>query len=387
MVTLSSADNALKSFYLEAITDSLDKKTSPFLAQIEKTSVNVTGKDVKKLVRNGINSGVGVGTETGDLPSAGEGDYITLTSTLKNMYGTIEISDKALRASANNEGAFVNILNDEMRSLVDSAKYHFSRMLFGDGSSFIANIDNSGDNYLKVSTTVGLTEGMRLHVLAAGGATIPAFDYVTVSKVDRETNKVYVKEGAVFTGLNLVGGEIYAGQKSDMELTGLGAIFSESVATLYGQDKNSAFMTPYRDSGASFYDMSIQKAMDKIEENSGSAINFMICSYDVRRKIMQVFKESNIELPTIELEGGVKALSYNGVPIVADRFCPAGTLYLLNTDDFKLHQLCDWQWLEAEDGKILKQVPGKPVYTATLVKYAELICERPCGQGIIENIL
>ena len=61
-------------------------------------------------------------------------------------------------------------------------------------------------------------------------------------------------------------------------------------------------------------------------------------------------------------------------------------MYLLNTDDFRLHQLCDWQWLEGEDGKILKQIPGKPVYTATLVKYAELMCERPYGQGVLRGI-
>jgi hypothetical protein len=88
----------------------------------------------------------------------------------------------------------------------------------------------------------------------------------------------------------------------------------------------------------------------------------------------------------MEVEGGFKAISFNGIPIVVDRACPAGTMYLLNTDDFKLCQLCDWQWLEAEDGKILKQVPGKAVYTATLVKYAELICERPYGQGRLRGI-
>jgi hypothetical protein len=58
-------------------------------------------------------------------------------------------------------------------------------------------------------------------------------------------------------------------------------------------------------------------------------------------------------------------------------------MYLLNTDFFKLHQLCDWQWLETEDGKILKQTPGKPVYTATLVKYAELVCDNPSAQGML----
>ena len=91
-------------------------------------------------------------------------------------------------------------------------------------------------------------------------------------------------------------------------------------------------------------------------------------------------------MPTVEIEGGFTALSFNGIPVVADRFCPYGTMYLLNTDDFKIHQLCDWQWMEGEDGKILRQIPGKPVYTATLVKYADVMCERPCGQGMLMGI-
>ena len=88
----------------------------------------------------------------------------------------------------------------------------------------------------------------------------------------------------------------------------------------------------------------------------------------------------------MDLKGGYKAISYNGIPIVSDRFCPEGTMYLLNTDDFTLHQLCDWKWLEGEDGKVLKQVPGTPTYSATLVKYADLVCTRPCGQAMLTGI-
>jgi hypothetical protein len=88
----------------------------------------------------------------------------------------------------------------------------------------------------------------------------------------------------------------------------------------------------------------------------------------------------------MDIEGGHKSISFNGIPIVADRFCPYGTMYLINTDDFKLCQLGDWQWMESEDGKILHQIPGKPVYTATLVKYAELLCTRPNGQARITGI-
>ena len=43
-------------------------------------------------------------------------------------------------------------------------------------------------------------------------------------------------------------------------------------------------------------------------------------------------------------------------------------------------------WKPNEDGKILKQVADKPVYKATLVKYAELICSRPCGQAVLRDI-
>jgi hypothetical protein len=102
--------------------------------------------------------------------------------------------------------------------------------------------------------------------------------------------------------------------------------------------------------------------------------------------LQKLFAENKRIIDVTELKGGYKAMSYNGIPIVADRFCPDGTLYMLNTQDFTLHQLCDWQWLEGDDGKVLKQIPGKPVYTATLVKYADLICARPCGQGMISGI-
>ena len=130
----------------------------------------------------------------------------------------------------------------------------------------------------------------------------------------------------------------------------------------------------------------IQKAIDYVEEVSGSRVNFIVCSWGVKRALAEYYATYKQMADTIEIKGGYKAMSFNGIPVVADRFCPAGTMYLINTDDFCLHQLCDWQWLEGEDGKVLKQVPGKPVYTATLVKYAELICNRPCGQAMLTGI-
>ena len=179
---------------------------------------------------------------------------------------------------------------------------------------------------------------------------------------------------------------VMAGSENN-ELTGLKAIF-DVQKPLYGLNRyDHSWLIPYiKENAGEITEMDIQIALDKIEEYSGSSVNFIVCSWGVRRALQKLFSESKRNIDVMELQGGYKAMSYNGIPIVADRFCDKGTMYLLNTNDFALHQLCDWQWLEGEDGTILKQVPGKPVYTATLVKYADLLCSKPCGQGVIRGI-
>ena len=109
----------------------------------------------------------------------------------------------------------------------------------------------------------------------------------------------------------------------------------------------------------------------------------------VRRAYQAYLEATKRNINPVELEGGFKAISYAGIPVVADKYCPNGTMYLLDTKLFDLHQLCDWRWLDGDNGEILKQISGKAAYGATLVKYANLICSLPCGQaklsGLTEN--
>ena len=48
-VTLTNADKALKSFYLDVAKEQLDQNTNPFLAEIKKTTEDVWGKEIRKL--------------------------------------------------------------------------------------------------------------------------------------------------------------------------------------------------------------------------------------------------------------------------------------------------------------------------------------------------
>lgn len=380
MITLNSADGALKSFYLDAVAESLNMKVNPFLAKVEKTSNYVAGKDVRKTVRVGMNGGIGAGTETGALPSARDPKFMQLTATLKNLYGTIEISDKALRSAQSDEGAFVNLLNDEMQALVKSASFNFGRMLFGDGTGRLGTVESVTATDVKVTNIQNFTVGMYVDVEDG-----PAeYQNIRVAAVDY-ANKTIRLDKSSAPSEDIVDLDFVAHGSAEHELTGLGAIFSN--APLYGVSRSEMGMTPYMAKAfGAFTEEKVQKVVDEIEANSGHNVDMILCSWGVRRAIKEYYRQNNIALKTVQLEGGYNAIEVMGIPVVVDRFCPEGTMYLLTSDCFKLCQLCDWQWLEAEDGKILKQVPGKPVYTATLVKYAELLCENPSAQARLTGV-
>ena len=383
-VTLTNADKALKSFYLDVVAEQLNYNTNPLLSAIKQTTDDVWGKEVRKLAIYGMNGGIGAGTEDGELPDAVGNNYEQFVVTLKNLYGTIEISDKAVRASENNSGAFVSLLNAEMEGLLKASSFNFGRMLFGDGSGTLAVVSKVEDGVITLDSVKNLMEGMVVDFRTADGEVISSASQKRIIAIDR-LNKTIAVSGSVS---NVEVGAIVTIQGSyNNEITGLKAIFNEE-GNLYGLNKaTNSWLKPYvKKNAGAISEQTIQMALDTIEENAGSTVNFIVCSWGVRRAIQNLFAKNKRFIDTLELAGGYKALSYNGIPIVADRFCPEGTMYLLNTNDFTLHQLCDWQWLEGEDGKVLKQVAGKPVYTATLVKYADLICARPNGQGMISGI-
>ncbi len=385
MVTTTSADKALKTLYLGAVTEQLNTEINPFLAKIKQSTADVWGKEIRRVARYGINGGIGAGSETGDLPTAAGNNYEQFVSTLKNLYGTIEISDKAMRASANDAGAFVNLLNDEMDGLLKASALNFGRMLFGDGSGRLGRALTANDgNNVKVNNKYFMT-GMLVEIYDEKGAPT-ALGKRRIVDWD-PVNCIVTLDGTLAAEAIKSGYAFYVQGSKDGEITGLSALFKDS-GTIYGLDRSQhKWLVPYMQSNVGeISETIIQRAIDYLEENAGSKVNFIVCSSGVKRAFMKHLATYKRNTDVMDLKGGFKALSFNGIPIVSDRFCPVGTMYLLNTDDFTLHQLCDWKWLESEDGKILKQNAGKPTYTATLVKYADLICSKPCGQAMLSGI-
>ncbi|MDE7306692.1 MAG: phage major capsid protein, partial [Clostridia bacterium] len=383
MITIQNADAALKDYYIDAVTAQLNESISPFFSAIAKSAENVSGKDVNVAVVRGYSGNVIAGEEDGNLPDPYKNRYVNITMPLKNLYGTIEISDKALRASRDSSGAFVNLLNAEMEGLISSARQNFQRMLFGDGTGKLCEISKRVSYYeYEVTEVKDYFVGMQVDVCKVLGDVASDGKGVFIEKIDKAASTVTFDREVTETVLK---GSIYVHGSKDNELCGLGAIFN--AENLYGHSKSSdPFFAPHKvDAGNTLTEDILSDTLDYMEEYFNSKINVILCSYKTRKKIAALVNANRRVVNSIDARTGYGAVTVNDVPVYADRFCPDDRILFLNADDFSLYQLCDWEWLEDEDGKILKQVPGKASYSATLVKYAELICRKPCGQAMLYN--
>lgn len=394
MVTLQTADNALKEVYLGVVAEQLNTSINPLLAKINQTTSDVWGKEIRKLAPYGINGGIGAGDEDGTLPSAAGNTYAQFVLELKNLYGKIEISDKAVRASQNSAGAFVNLLNAEMEGLIRASSFNFGRMLYGDGTGTLAKITANTTSTLTVSSTNNLVEGMVVDVVTGAGAVQQTGAGMRIKSINRQTKTVTVdKTNLVADAFKSDETEYYLCVQGSYgkELTGLGAIF-KTTGSLYGLSRTEySWLIPYikdikSDSETDISEVAMQTAIDTLEEVNGSKVDFIVCSAGVKRNYQNYLASYRSNVDIMDLAGGYKAISYNGIPVISDRFAAPNSMYLLNTKAFNLHQLCDWQWLEGEDGRVIKQTFNKPTYTATLVKYADIICDQPSGQAMITGI-
>ena len=93
MVTLQSAENALKNVYLGVVANQLNTAANPLLSMIKRSTNNIYGKEIRKAAPVGINGGISAGDEDGKLPDAHSTQYVQFVAELKNLYGKLEISD------------------------------------------------------------------------------------------------------------------------------------------------------------------------------------------------------------------------------------------------------------------------------------------------------
>jgi hypothetical protein len=390
MITVTTAENALKNIYLDSVISDINTKTNPFLTMIEQNTKVASGKDAKVSIRAG-SSAVGVGTESGDLPQSGNERQIDISVPLKNLYGTFQITDKALKAASLDANAFASLLGGEMQNLVAAAQNNLTTMLYGNGKKLLAVFDFANLNSDRTVVTLNsryignFTSGLAVSVYTAGGSKVStAAATVTVNA----TAKTLTFSAALSSNKS---DKYYIYPTSDdgTSMNGIDSVFESSPYGISTTDNPDMAPCKFIDTDATLHVLDEDAAMDfmdRYEEHcQGAAADIILTHPTVKKAIFESLRDTRANITTAELAGGFRGFTFNGIPLYSDVKCRGGTLYALNSKSFAMHQLCDWTWLSNEDGTILKQQSGKPVYSATLVKYADLVCDKPFLQGKCTN--
>ena len=105
---------------------------NPVLGTIKKT-YDLTGKKYTEAVPNQFAGGVGSGV----LPDASPASALNPELVAKRVYTTTEIEREAIKASANDEGAFVKALKWNVEKTVEAFNRNASRIMFNDGSGLL----------------------------------------------------------------------------------------------------------------------------------------------------------------------------------------------------------------------------------------------------------
>lgn len=385
--TLTTLANALEYKVLPIAQEQINVAADAFAASVLQTTVGVSGDTISVRLPYGLNGGVGAGTETGALPTAAGKKYAKFLGNTKNFYSTIELSDKAIRATRGAPDQLIDALKTEIESIIMSSKHIWTRQFWGDGTGSLAVLTANGtaSNIIACDTVNRLVDGMVVDVCNAGAA-VSGKTGRTITKVTRGASPTVTLSGATMTistddYLTIQG-------SAGLEMTGIESLFG-SASTYYGLTKSAyTFLNPTNTNINGAFDyLQFETALDEVGILSECVTDHIVTSMGVYKKVMDNLKANKLlqEDPML-LTGGYKAMSYKGIPITKNKYIASGVAYLLSSNDWKVHQLCDWSWLKGANDSILNQVAGTPKLGATLVKYADLLCYAPAGQAKLYGI-
>jgi hypothetical protein len=415
-LTLSTADAALKEFYLPAMREQLNQ-TNALLMQVEKNSVDIEGRRAVLSLHVSRNSSVGARAEGGDLPGTtlgiGNQGYAEERVPLKYNYGRIQLSGPVIRAMRSDRGSFVRAMESETRGVTNDLKRDVNRQLWNDGSGIIVGAATGGPSTSIIlagtSATVPSTRtrqrqlevgmlidiGTTADIDAISGASTPR----TIESVSFATlpGTIVVSGAAVSTVEDtdfIFRAEIVAaGAPAGVELTGVSKIVAASGALFNVDPASYPSWVSYVDSNSgtnrSVSENLFASVMHNVEIAGGQPGNQFWSSDGVHRAFANLLTAQKRFTNTVEVKGGFKGLDVTAgggsVPLLWERDAPANTAFLLNTEHLTQFEMSDWEYMD-DDGAVLSRRDNKDAYEATLYKYHELTTDKRNAHGKIADL-
>lgn len=341
---------------------------------------NFTGKQMFIPVPTSFTGGVGSGT----LPVANFSQVEDANLFAKRVYARIEIDRESMKASANDEGAFVRATKWQVQKGVESYMRNASRILFGDGTGQLGVIaaggvtDNGGGQYDVDVTGATYNEANweEQDYVNVGSGSTDLFEVTALVPATKVVSLQRITGSAVPAAADA----IFMQGSENNDPQGLKGVLDFSSGSLYGVT-HSRRWSSYADAagGAGLTTDRMNKVMLEVQRRSGKVPNMIMTSFTQFRKLLNLLEDQKqyiIEPRMAELKGkisfkGIEFMSTAGaIPVFPDRFCDEDRMYFVNDNFYSCEHRPGFGWF-SEDGTVLLRSANADSYEARYGGYYE----------------
>jgi hypothetical protein len=123
----------------------------------------------------------------------------------------------------------------------------------------------------------------------------------------------------------------------------------------------------------------LQDSINMTEDTYEVNINHIAAGNKAYNSYMKLLNARRAINDTIVLEGGFKALVFNGTPLCRTKYLEESTIDMYDTSLFTIDQIADWEWLDDDVHGILQRNARYATYEGSIAKYCDLMCGLPGG--------
>ena len=409
---LTTADAILKDLYVGPVVEQLNYK-SYMIDQIERQSeftVDHHGRRAIVPVHKARNRGRGSRGDGGVLPTAGKQSWEDAIIPITRHYQGIELTDAAIKATQSNSGAFVELLDAEVKGATKDMKKDVNRQVFGTGDGLLATFGTAvttATNTLTVDSIQYLSVGDPVDIVrktdgnaSAGGTGLE------VTALNASTKQVTLSTNITTGSITASQYGVYLSGSRGLEMEGLQSIVATS-RTLHSINSatagNEFWNAQVRNVGTQAADpatageTSFELISDEVGQTGQGETEVFITTRGIRRRLADTFQSTKrfTNKEAVQIHGGYSAIMVASgageVPVVIDDDAPKGSVFAIDKSALRWFQQWGPGFLESpQDGTVfhLKDAAGagqkEAIWQAWMGWYATLACVAPNRLGRLQ---
>ncbi len=390
--SLTTASNLFKTKYGK-LSDNVYNSANVLLGRVKKT-YEFVGDSVFIPVPQSFQGGVG----SGSLPTANVADYGKALITSKKVYSVVQIDREAIKASMNDEGAFVRATKEVVQKGVESWMRNMSRILFNDGTGALGTLNANATGTASapvavISAATWKEANLEENDYINFGSDSSVFEILSVIPASRTINLSRISGSLDLTsaGSGLVA---YMQNSKDNDPEGLKGVLDATSGSKYNIAIARRWQATQLDAaGAGITTDRLNELMLEVQRKSGKVPNLIITSFKQYRKILNLLEDQKqyiIEPRSADLKGkisfkGLEFMSAAGaVGIFPERFCDDDRVYALNDNYIEIMHRPDFGWFD-DDGTVFLRDASSDSYSARYGGYLQVFII-PSFHGRIVNL-